>query len=762
MIEVISDTMTGDAMEDYEAFLTEKTIRHVPTGIEDVPDTNPMLFDWQAAIVRWALHRGRAAIFADCGLGKTPMQLDWASIVSSYTDQPVLIVAPLAVAAQTVREGEKFSIPVEQVRTGEAVGQSGIYITNYEMLEHFDAGVFGGVVLDESSILKSHTSHYRNLIIEMFSETPFRLAATATPAPNDHMELANHSEFLGVMTRQEMLATFFVHDSSDTQKWRLKGHAEDEFWEWMASWAVSISNPSDIGYDDGRFELPPLDMHEHIVQVDHSEGVPEGYLFRPQAAGLGELRKEQRLTVDDRAEHVASLVNGSDEPWIVWCNRNDESSALRNKIPDAVEITGSHSSDKKSDRMLAFSGGDIRVLVTKPSIAGFGMNWQHCSNVAFVGLSHSYEQFYQAVRRCWRFGQDSAVDCHVVVAETEGAVLESIRRKERQARKMNARMTQAMSSFSSENIKGMTKDEDHYTTDTAEGDGWTLYLGDCVEMAERIDDESVGCSIFSPPFSSLYTYSNSPRDMGNARDDDEFFGHFGYLIDELMRVTMSGRTCLVHCSDLTTTKAFDGEIGLRDFPGDIIRAFRDRGWIWHSKVTIWKDPVTAMQRTKAHGLLYKTLRSDSARSRQGLADYLLCFRKQGDNPKPIEHTPEDFPLDDWQEWASPVWDDIDQTDVLNNYRDARTEKDERHICPLQLGLIRKALRLWSAEGDLVFSPFAGIGSEGYVALDMGRRFVGSELKRSYWQQAVYNLTDISTPDAQIDLVDMTSIQQDAS
>lgn len=742
-------------MNEYQEFLESKRIVDVPTGIGELPTINPMLFDWQADIVRWSLKRGRAAIFADCGLGKTPMQLEWAKHVERHTDRPVLLLAPLAVAAQTVRESVKFGVDVEQVRGGEAVGDRGIYITNYEMLEHFDASAFGGVVLDESSILKSYAGHYRNLIIESFAGTPFRLACTATPAPNDHMELANHAEFMGVMERQEMLATFFTHDSSETQKWRLKGHAQDEFWKWMASWAVSISKPSDIGHEDGRFELPPLQMHEHVVEVDHTEATPDGFLFRPQAVSLGDLRQEQRLTVDVRADEVAELVNASDEPWIVWCNRNDESAALCERIDGAVEITGSHDSETKADRMLAFSDGDIRVLVTKPSIAGFGMNWQHCRKVAFVGLSHSYEQFYQAVRRCWRFGQDQPVDCHVVVAETEGAVLESIRRKEKQAREMNARMTNAMSEISTENMQGMTRDEDAYVTDEAGGEDWTLYLGDCVEMAGRIEDESVGCSIFSPPFSSLYTYSNSSRDMGNSGDDGEFFEHFGFLIDELMRVTMPGRNCLVHCSNLTTTKSFDGEIGIRDFRGDIIRAFRKRGWTYHSEICIWKDPVTSMQRTKAHGLLYKTLRSDSARSRQGLADYLLVFRKQGDNPLPIEHTPEDFPLDDWQKWASPVWDHIDQTDVLNNYRHARSEKDERHICPLQLGLIRDALRLWSAPDDLVFSPFAGIGSEGYVALDMGRRFVGSELKPSYWRQAVQNLEEITTPDPQVSWLDTT-------
>lgn len=311
-------------------------------------------------------------------------------------------------------------------------------------------------------------------------------------------------------------------------------------------------------------------------------------------------------------------------------------------------------------------------------------------------------------------------------------------------------MILAMAETSREHVSGIVRETSEYSTDVARGKAWTLHMGDCVDVARAIPDESIHASIFSPPFSSLYTYSNSLRDMGNCADDEEFFKHFGYLIDELYRIMVPGRIVMVHCMQLTTTKWQHGEMGIRDFRGEIIRAFQARGFTYHSEVTIWKDPVTAMQRTKAHGLLYKTLRSDSARSRQGLPDYLCVFRKPGDNPKPISHTPEDFPLDDWQQWASACWMDIDQTDVLS-YREAREHKDEKHICPLQLGLIRKALRMWSAPDDLIFSPFAGIGSEGYVALEMGRRFIGSELKRSYWQQAADNLMRAEAPPAQTSL-----------
>lgn len=735
----------------YEDFIESKRIKDVPTGIDDPDDINPMLYEFQRDIVRWALKRGRAAIFADCGLGKTPMQIEWARHVADYTAQPVLVLAPLAVSAQTAREGAKFGIDVKVVRDQSAIDGPGVYVTNYEILDRFDASAFGGVVVDESSILKSFTGHYRNLIVESFAETPFRLACTATPAPNDHVELANHAEFMGVMSRVEMLATFFVHDSSDTGEWRLKGHAEDSFWQWMASWAISIRKPSDLGYADDGYDLPALNIDRHVIGVDHGKA-HDGMLFRLPAVSLGDLRREQAMTVDARAQAVADLVNASDEPWIVWCHRNDESDALCRLIPDAVEIRGGDSPDVKSERMLGFSDGKIRVLVTKPSIAGFGMNWQHCRNVAFVGLTHSYEQYYQAVRRCWRFGQKRDVNCHLVVAETEMSVFNSVIRKGDDHERMAVSMSAAMAKISMNAVRGMTKQEDVYMTEKTEGEGWTMHLGDCVDVARSLDDCSIDAMVFSPPFSSLYTYSNSARDMGNSKNDDQFFTQFGFLIDELYRILADGRICAVHCMNLTTTKWADGQIGMRDFRGEIIRAFVERGFIYHSEVCIWKDPVTAMQRTKAHGLLYKTLQSDSSRSRQGIADHLLVFRKPGDAVKPITHTPEEFPLDDWQDWASPVW-YVDQTDVLS-YREAREEKDERHICPLQLGLIERVLRLWSAPDDLVFSPFGGIGSEGYVSLQMGRRFVGAELKRSYYDQAVANLRKVTEPAPQVGLFEV--------
>lgn len=717
-------------MGDYQAFLEGKAFVAPPTGIEPPEELHEALFPFQADIVRWALRRGRAAIFADCGLGKTLMQLVWASHIPGK----VLVLAPLAVTQQTVAEGERFGIFVDASRDGKPAGQ--ITVTNYEQLHKFNPDDYEGVVLDESSIIKNYSGKMRNQILSSFQETPYRLACTATPAPNDHMELGNHAEFIGVMSRVEMLAHFFCHDGGDTSKWRLKGHAIEVFWEWVATWAVMIQQPSDLGYEDVGFILPPLGINEHKID---SDGEPlEGALFALPAMNLNEQRRARRETLEERVAFVAGLVNRTPGPWLVWCELNAEGTALAAAIDGAVEVSGTMTNDVKEERLLGFANDEFRVLVTKPKIGGFGMNWQHCHQMAFVGLSHSFEQFYQATRRCWRFGQRHPVQCFVVTTTRESAVLSNVQRKQRDYQTMAEEMVKHMADVSSDQLKGTTKGTDPYVEDTAEGEDWTIHLGDCVEVVSSMDDNSIDFSVFSPPFASLYTYSNSDRDMGNCTGEDAFADHLSFLVGELLRVTKPGRLLSFHCMNLPITKQREGFIGLSDFRGSLIRMMRDAGWIFHSEVCIWKDPVIAMQRTKAIGLLWKQIKKDSTMSRQGIPDYLVTMRAPGDNPEPVSHTPTEYPVDLWQQMASPVWMDINPSDTLQR-ESAREEKDERHIAPLQLEVIRRALHLWSNPGDLVLSPFAGIGSEGYVALREGRRFVGVELKRSYWEQARRNL-----------------------
>ena len=731
----------------YNKFIESKQTFDTSTGIKNPESINPMLFDFQSDITKWALRRGRAAIFADCGLGKTPMQLEWADHVCKHTKSNVLIVAPLAVSSQTVKEGVKFGVDVNQCNDASDV-ESGISITNYEKLHKFNPDQFSGIVLDESSILKSYAGKYRTDLIEQWGSVQFRLACTATPAPNDFMELGNHSEFLGAMTRTEMLSMFFVHDGGETQKWRLKGHAESEYWKWLCSFAVMIQKPSDIGYDDGDFMLPDLNIHQSVVETTPTNGE---YLFAMEAQTLQERIGARRDSIADRVAKCAELVNDSKESWLIWCNLNNESAALAKAIDGAVEVKGSDKHEHKESAMMGFSSGDVRILVTKPSIAGFGMNWQHCHNVAFVGLSDSYEQFYQAIRRCWRFGQQSNVNCHIITADTEGSVVKNIQRKEMDAARMAENMVKNMSDLNSENIKGTRRTMNEYKTEESNGNGWTMNLGDCVEVVSGLSDESIDYSLFSPPFASLYTYSNSDRDMGNSKCMAEFMQHFSFLIAELFRVMVTGRLVSFHCMNLPTSKVRDGYIGIRDFRGECIKLFEDAGFIYASEVCIWKDPVVAMQRTKAKGLLHKQICKDSVQSRQGIPDYLVTMRKPGDNPKPVagefDHFAGDqstfsntgrLSIDIWQRYASPVWSDINPSNTLQ-HRSAREEKDERHICPLQLDVIHRALQLWTNPGDVVLSPFAGIASEGYEAIRLGRKFIGAELKESYYKQAVGNL-----------------------
>lgn len=716
---------------EYRDFLAKKQIADIATGLEKIPRLNDKLFPFQRDIVAWALKRGRAAIWADCGLGKSFIQLEWAKHIPG----DVLILAPLAVSGQTIREGKKLGIDVTACRKQEDC-KPGINITNYEMLSHFDATKFKGVVLDESSILKAFDGKTRNLIIDSFSKTPFRLACTATPSPNDYMELGNHAEFLGVMGYSEMLAMFFVHDGAETQKWRLKGHAQKDFWTWICSWAVMIKRPSNLGYEDNGFKLPKLTMMEHIVEAERAT---DGMLFAMPAASLQERISARRETVNDRAKQCAKIVNTTPGPWVVWCNLNSESALLAKLIKGAVEVKGSDSIKYKEDSLIGFTENKFRVIISKPSIAGLGLNWQHCSNMAFVGLSDSYEEFYQAVRRCWRFGQKKEVNVHVIIANTEGAVLSNIKRKENDAEKMATEMVKNMGDLTKESLKGQTKRErTKYKMETAKGSNWELRLGDCVEGLKSLEDGKIHYSIYSPPFASLYTYSNSERDMGNSNDYEQFFTHYQFMVKELFRATMPGRLTSFHCMDLPTSKVRDGFIGIRDFRGDLIRSYEKEGWILHSQVVIWKDPVTAMQRTKAIGLLHKQIKKDSCISRQGIPDYVVTMRKPGENPERVSHTNEDFPVQLWQNYASPVWMDINPNETLQ-FRSARENNDERHICPLQLEVIRRCLKLWSNPGDTVLSPFAGIGSEGHEAIRNNRKFLGFELKESYWKCAINNL-----------------------
>lgn len=444
--------MTATVLTDYAAYVSQKLTRVAPTGVASYAP-HPALFPHQNALARWAALRGRAAIFADTGLGKTRMELAWADSVVRHTGGQVLMLAPLAVAEQTVAEGAEIGIPVAHYRDGQ-FPDAPIVITNYERLHKINPVGLGGVVLDESSCIKHHDSKTLRLLLDAFAQTPFRLCATATPAPNDWTELGTHAEFLGVCTRAEMLAEYFTHDGGDTSVWRLKGHARHIFWQWVCTWGAMVRRPSDLGFDDSAYALPPLRLHEHTAAT---ELPTNGMLFASEAQTLSERRGARRASIEDRVADCAAIVNASAEPWVVWCDLNAEGDALRSAIAGAVEIRGSDDLDVKEQRLRDFAEGRIRVLITKPSIAGFGLNWQHCAHMAFVGVTDSFESYYQAVRRCWRFGQRRDVHVHVFASEAEGAVVANLKRKERDALTMAESLSAETKEAVMAEVTGLTR-----------------------------------------------------------------------------------------------------------------------------------------------------------------------------------------------------------------------------------------------------------------------------------------------------------------
>lgn len=419
-------------MESYEEFLAGKVRRHSAVGFDCEIDA-PYLFPFQRVLTEWALRRGRAAIFAATGTGKTRMEIEWAARVVGKTRGRVLILAPLAVANQTVMEGAKIGAYVAHCRDGSEV-RDGITVTNYDRLHRFDPSMFDGVVLDESSCIKHADSKTLARMLDAFSATPYRLSATATPAPNDYTELGTQAEFLGICSRLEMLSEYFVHDASDTHVWRLKGHAQKAYWQWVASWAALVRTPADLGFDDGDYQLPPIEITQHVIKADQADVFATGRLFVAEAGDLSERRDARRASLPRRVAECAAVVNAEpDEPWIVWGDLNAETEALTKAIPGAVEVRGPDSIDVKEDRLARFARGEIRVLVSKSSICGWGLNWQHCARMAFVGVTDSWESYHQAIRRVWRFGQTRDVHVHVFASEAEGSVVENLRRKEADA-----------------------------------------------------------------------------------------------------------------------------------------------------------------------------------------------------------------------------------------------------------------------------------------------------------------------------------------
>lgn len=719
----------------YDEFLKSKEKSFIKSGFEiEESLLNKNLFDFQKYIVRIALKHGRFAIFADCGLGKTLMQLEWANQVSKYTNKPVLILAPLAVTSQTIKEGQKFNINIDVITIDSNINE----ITNYEQLKNIDVSKYSGVVLDESSILKGRDGKLSRYIIDVFKNTPYKLACTATPSPNDHMELGQHSEFLGAMTYLEMLSMFFVHDGGETSKWRLRKHAKDNFWKYVCTWSISLDNPKTLGFNSKGYELPEIEYIEHIIPVDNNTNT----LFGDVAVSATDLHRDLKRSFDKRIEKTRELVNNSDDNWIVWTLKNDEAKELNKVLHDSVNVQGSDKPEVKAKNLNGFANNNFKTLITKTSIASFGMNYQNCNNMIFTSYDFKFEAFYQAVRRCYRFGQKQKVKVHLLVPQSQVNVRKSILEKEKKHREMISEMAKYSSNTNYKTNKSnfMINKKEIKTND------YWLMNGDCVEESKKIPDNYLDLAVFSPPFAELYVYSDKKEDMGNVSNYKEFEQHFKFLIPQIKRTLKQGRICAIHCMDLPIQKGKEGFIGLRDFSGMLIDWFTNEGFIYHARTTIWKNPVTEMQRTKAVGLLHKTIKKDSSMSRVGIPDYVLFFRNGDGNDTPITHQDKDqqlpnyLPVDLWQKYASPVWYDIDYSRTLQ-YRSGRDGNDEKHICPLQLDTIERIIHLYSNENEVIGSFFGGIGSEGFQALKMNRKSVSIELKESYFKLNAKNHKD---------------------
>ncbi len=795
-------------MSDYQTFLANKRVTVAPSGFDVSPDAiNPQLFLFQRDIALWMVRLGRAACFANVGLGKTLIQLEVARLVAERTSGRVMIVAPLAVPPQTIQQAkDKLGITVNPVTDNlkvSVLGDGGefAFITNFDSLSKFDLSQFTCVIVDESSILK-HYSKTFFWFCEACQNIPYRFCFTATPSPNDIVEIGNHAMFLGIMHFKDMLARWFVGEGDLARHARLKRHAEKDFWRWLTSWAVCISKPVDLGeaYDMPGYDLPPMFVHEYRLaapQGSIERAWANGKLLPDDSANATQFHKVKRESLKDRVEQARLIVADipENDPVILWCHTDYEADALKKAFPGAIEVHGSQTPTRKEHLLKAFSSGQERLIITKPSIAGMGLNWQHCNQAIYVGVDFSFETTFQSMGRIHRYGQKRDVHFHMIYSETEGSVAQILKSKQAAFEVMQAEMSAAIREY------GLFREESNVTVFTdagftqAEGKGWAFIEGDCVAVMDKMEPESVDLTVTSIPFGhSLYTYSDKQADVGNAETPEEFWEHMKFVIRGLWRITRPGRCVALHVKDLPLFENRDGLQGIMPFSDDTVTAFRDLrvceacgwtgfaseghraicpqctgvlkvGWAMQSQITIEKDPVVEMEKTNSHGLLYKNWRERSELLRVGLPDYMLIFQKPGDDKsRRVIHDPNDetyfgdnppqphewlklptrkgqnnYNLPVWQRVANPnwsdvvvplVWADIDQTDVLN-YLIAKSDKDSRHICPLQLDVIARCIHWKSNEGEVIFDPFGGIGSTGYKALEMKRQFIGVELKPEY-------------------------------
>ncbi len=766
-------------MTEYEDFLQEKTVFHKASGFEvRESEISPILFPHQNALTRYALRKGRSAILADTGLGKSLMELEWSRHVSKRTSKPVLITMPLYVAYQTIEIAKDlFSWDIPFAEDGNDIdGSSNIYITNYAKIHKFIDIDSGGVVWDESSIFKSIDGGATlKTAIKVSEGVDFRLCASATPSPNSIEEMGRQSEILGIMTLPEMQSTFFVNrqDSKNKkrQTWQMRPHGEKRFYPWLASWAMAIKLPSDLGFSDEGYILPELTITHISVKAGY---VPEGQLVFTGLKGISDRSRVRKKTLETRCLKAAEIVQSDNDQWIIWCGLNDEANRMKQLLGDkAVNVQGSDKVEKKIERIKSFVDGDTRILISKTKICGHGANFQHCHKMIFVGISDSWESFYQAIKRIHRFMQNENCEIYVILSEEEQEIWDNVMRKHKEAEQMTKKLIENASQYQKEELDQNADQKVTYITDEIKTNKYRILLGDSCERMKEIKSNSIGLSVYSPPFEDLFVYSATERDLSNSANKEDFYKHYGYIVDELLRVTMPGRKTVVHVADIHTRKNRDGFIGLKDFSGNIIRLYQKHGWEYNGRIPIAKNPQATAIRLKAHELMFQTMGRDAIRLMPGQPDYLLAFTKPGKNTIPVlpeengEMNKNDWiiragqnwldsnfkRLEDWTEndflkyakeiWRQngTIWQGIRETEVLShkNGKERLNEDDTKHICPLQLDVVEWVLKLWSNPGETIFDPFMGIGTVPYQAVMFDRYGIGIELKPEYFYKAKGNI-----------------------
>jgi len=826
--------------EEYSEFLKQKQLIHKASGFTvSEADISPVPFPHQNALIRYAIRKGKSAILADTGLGKTIMELEWARIITDHTDKPVLITMPLYVAYQTIGTSlELFNRELKFAEDKMIVSPGkGIYVTNYEKLHKFSGVDWGGLVFDESSIFKGQGKFF-NRAKSLAQGVPFVLLASATPNPNSPEEMGMQSDVLGIMSEAEMKSTFFINrqdskaisqsdvakrsiekaganslseipfadlkisakgNKKERQGWQLAPHGKEKFYQWLASWAMAVKLPSDIGFNDEGYILPKLTITPIFLDTGY---VPENQLVFTGLAGVGDRSKVRKLTLEDKCQMAMEIVGDSTDQWIVWCGLNPESTRiaqlLKEKKANFVNVQGSDKTDKKIEGLKSFTSGETQILISKAKICGHGSNFQNCHKMIFVGLSDSWESFYQSIKRIHRFNQFSDCEVYVLLAEEEREIWGNVEKKGLQAELMTKKLIENAGQYQMEELDMKAGQKQAYQTDDIKTDKYHIMLGDSCERLREIESNSVGLSIYSPPFEGLFVYSNTERDLGNSATKEDFYTHYGFIVEEMMRVTQPGRKTIVHAADIHARKGKDGFIGLKPFSDRVTALYNEKGWDFNGRIPIAKNPQATAIRLKAHELMFATMRRDAARLMPVQPDYLLVFTKPGKNENkilPMENgemyendwikiagntwlngmwgklendslTEQDFidigkQIYEHYKSGNPIWDDISETKVLQHTGKSRARLDQddtKHICPLQLEPVERAIKLWSNPGDIVLSPFMGIGTEPYQAVMFDRYGIGIELKPAYFYKAAENMEKAVTLSQSVDLFSMAGIE----